>query len=252
MCVKMRLMSMLTCVARVACLVLALLGGGLTAHADELADFNAAVEAASAHNRVAIGYLRTGNADLASLEIDRLRDAWTRLTERFSGKRPSAFEGNALYSKLFTGVSARLVGADIMLKTGRLDAARNGLDAIRGDLYDLRKASGVVVLADCIRDANAMMDALMVFNDRALDWNNSETRSALAGKASSYGAGLDRCEGIASESVRAAPEFRRLVDGAKASLELIPRAIASRDADLLHRVLIELRSFDNLLAFRYG
>jgi hypothetical protein len=32
------------------------------------------VEAASAHNRVAIGYLRTGNADLASLEIDRLRD----------------------------------------------------------------------------------------------------------------------------------------------------------------------------------
>jgi len=52
--------------------------------------------------------------------------------------------------------------------------------------------------------------------------------------------------------VREAPEFRRLVDGAKASLLLIPKAIATRDADLLHRVLIELRSFDNLLAFRYG
>ena len=48
------------------------------------------------------------------------------------------------------------------------------------------------------------------------------------------------------------PEFRRLVDGAKASLTLIPKAIATRDSDLLHRVLIELRSFDNLLAFRYG
>jgi hypothetical protein len=38
----------------------AALGGDLT-------DFNAAVESAAAHNRVAIGYLRTGNTDLASL-----------------------------------------------------------------------------------------------------------------------------------------------------------------------------------------
>jgi len=41
------------------------------AMAGDLADFNAAVESAAAHNRVAIGYLRTGNIDLASLEIDR-------------------------------------------------------------------------------------------------------------------------------------------------------------------------------------
>ena len=33
---------------------------------------------------------------------------------------------------------------------------------------------------------------------------------------------------------------------------LIPKTIATRDSDLLHRVLIELRSFDNLLSFRYG
>ena len=243
---------MLISVARIACLVLALLAGGLTAQADELADFNASLEAASAHNRVAIGYLRTGNADLASLEIDRLRDKWTLFTERFAGNRPKAFEGNTLYTKLFTGVSARLVGADIMLKTGRLDSARSALDAIRGDLYELRKASGVVVLADCIRDANAMMDALMIYNDRALDWANNEIRLGLASNAESYKTGLTRCDAIASETVRAAPEFRRLIDGAKSSLELIPKAIAARDTDLLHRVLIELRSFDNLLAFRYG
>jgi len=30
------------------------------------------------------------------------------------------------------------------------------------------------------------------------------------------------------------------------------RSIAARYGDLLHRVLIELRSFDNLLAFRFG
>jgi len=237
-------------VARVACLVIVL--SGSVARADDLADFNTAVESVSAHNRVAIGYLRTGNADLASLEIDRLRDSWSRFSERFSGKRPAAFDGNGLYGKLFTAVNARLVGADIMLKTGRLDAARDALDSVRGDLYELRKASGVVVLADCVRDANAAMDALMIYNDRALDWDNSDIRSGLVQKANGYGTLLNRCDEIAGTTVREAPEFRRLVDGAKASLLLIPKAIATRDADLLHRVLIELRSFDNLLAFRYG
>jgi hypothetical protein len=243
---------MLFWLARIACLASTLLGGAIAARADELADFNAAIESASAHNRVAIGYLRTGNEDLASLEIDRLRDAWIRLTERFSGNRPDVFANNSLYGRLFTGVSARLVGADLMLKTGRLDAARNSLDAIRGDLYDLRKASGVVVLADCVRDANTAMDALMIYNDHALDWSNPDTRSAIAGTATLYGSTLDRCDGIAGETIHKSPKFRRLVDGAKASLSLIPKAIATQDTDLLHRVLIELRSFDNLLAFRFG
>ena len=57
---------------------------------------------------------------------------------------------------------------------------------------------------------------------------------------------------MAGETVRKDPEFRRLIDGAKASMKFIPQAIAEHDTDLLHRVLIELRSFDNLLAFRFG
>jgi len=242
---------MLAWFARIACLASAVLCS-TAGQADDLSDFNAAIESASAHNRVAIGYLRTGNADLASIEIDKLRDSWIRLTERFSGNRPDAFANNPLYGKLFTGVNARLVGADLMLKTGRLDAARNSLDAIRGDLYELRKASRVVVLADCIRDANTAMDALMVYNDRTLDWNNAETPKGIAVAASGYGSALERCNGIASDSIRQAQEFRRLVDGAKASLSLIPKTIESKDTDLLHRILIELRSFDSLLAFRYG
>jgi hypothetical protein len=241
---------MLFWVARIACFVVVL--SGYAASADDLADFNAALESASSHNRVAIGYLRTGNADLAALEIDRLRDSWTRLVERFSGKRPEALNGNQLYGNLFTVVSARLVGADLMLKTGRLDAARNSLDAIRGDLYDLRKASGIVVLADCVRDANTAMDALMAYDDRPLDLNSPERRKEIAAKASSYGSILGRCDGIASETVRKSPEYRRLVDGAQASLGLVSKAVETRDTDLLHRVLIELRSFDNLLAFRFG
>ncbi len=85
-----------------------------------------------------------------------------------------------------------------------------------------------------------------------LDWSNAETRAGISSNAASYGSALDRCDGMADPSVRQMPEFRRLIDGAKASLALVPKAIATRDTDLLHRVLIELRSFDNLLAFRFG
>ncbi|HEY4982413.1 MAG TPA: hypothetical protein VII24_10885 [Pseudolabrys sp.] len=241
-------------IARAAILVVAVWtsAANTAVLAGDLADFNAAVEAASAHNRAAISYLRTGNTDQALLEIERLRAAWGKLVERFAAKRPHAFEGNPLYSTLFTGVSARLVAADFMLKSGRPEAASSSLTAIRGDLYELRKASGIVVLADCVRDATTIMDALMVYNDRALDFAKPETRFGIANKASIYSTVLDRCDGIASEAVRQAPEFRRLIDGAKAGLALIAQAIATRDGDLLHRVLIELRSFDNLLALRFG
>src|SRR6478735_11254116 len=205
---------MIAWVARIACLVGLLVGGLSNSHAADLAEFNAAVEDVSAHNRVAIGYLRTENLDFAALEIDRMRNAWVTFTERFAGNRPNVFEGNPHYSNLFTAVNARLVGVDLMLKTGRFDAARTGLNAIRKDFYDLRKASGVVVLADCVRDANAAMDALMIYNDRALDWDNSDIRSGLVQKANGYGTLLNRCDEIAGTTVREAPEFRRLVDGA--------------------------------------
>ena len=241
---------MLSRIACAACLALALMAG--PAMADDLADFNAAVEQAQSHNRVAIGYLRTGNLDLALLEIERLRDAWGAFEQRFASKRPDAFDGIALYGTMFTGVQARLVAVDLMIKMGNPDAVRQSLEAIRGDLYDLRKAAGIKVLADCVRDGNAAMDALMVYDDRALDWTKSETHDGIASNASIYGSVLERCDGMADDTVRQSPEFRRLVDGAKSSLALIPKAIASRDGDLLHRVLIELRSFDNLLAFRFG
>ena len=243
---------MLVSFARIAALGFALLASPSLARAGDLADFNAAVEKAAGHNRVAIGYLRTGNIDLASLELDRLRDAWRALTARFAGKPPDAFDGNALYGTTLVNINARLIAADMVLKSGRPEAASQSLTAIRGDLYDLRKSSGIVVLADCVRDANATADAIMVYNDKALDWAKSQTRFGIANKASIYGYVLARCDGIASATIHNSPEFRRLVDGAKAGLDLIPTAIATRDTDLLHRILIELRSFDNLLAFRFG
>jgi hypothetical protein len=238
--------------ARAACLVFALLDGAATAKADDLTDFNAAVEAAEAHNRVAIGYLRTGNADLASLELDRLRTAWGNLVEHFSGHRPAAFDGNVLYAKTLIGINVRLVGADLLLKTGHLDGARNSLDAVSGDLYALRKSAHVVVLADCIRDSNKAAAAFMAYDRPELDWSKPGTDRAIAEKAAAYIGVLDRCDAMASEAVRKQPEFRRLIDDAKNELAKVPQAVKNRDTSQLHRINGSLRAIDNLLAFRFG
>lgn len=237
--------------ARAAILALTLGLATSAAQADDLADFNAAVERAASHNRVADGYLRTGNTDLASLEIDRLREAWTALTQRFGGHRPAAFKDSQLYTTTLLKISTSLVAADMMLNTGRAEAARASLEGIRADLYKLRQSAGVVVLADCVRDANAIADKLMVFH-RAIDWDSADQRKALGDGAADYVKTMDRCDGIAGPAIRDNPEFRRLVDGARAGMAFIPKAIETRDTNLLQRVLSELRSFDNLLAFRFG
>lgn len=222
----------------------------LPAWANDLSDFNAAVEAAAAHQRVALGYLRSGNIDFAAIEIDRMRTAWARVTAL---KRPAALNRDPqLYTTTMLDVSTKLVGVSIMIDTGRPDAARKSLEDIRAELSALRKANGVVVLADCILNANAAMDKLMVFNDATLDWSKPETASSISGAAASYQRELNRCETIAEADLRGTAEFRRLIDGAKDSLAQIPKAMSERDTDLLRRLLIELRSFDNLLGFRYG
>ena len=225
--------------ALAACLMLVL--AGLAARAGDLADFNRAVEAAMSHHRAAAGYLRTENIDLAVLEIEGLREAWAKVSTL---PRPVAFRDGERYTATMLDIAARLIGATLVLNLGRTDVARESLDAIRKSLSDLRRRNGVTVLADCILDANVSMDALFA-HDKNPDWDS------VAAGTESYHATLQRCDGMAGR-IRDQAEFRRLIDGARASLAQVPKAVETRDRDLLHRLLIELRSFDHLLAFRYG
>jgi hypothetical protein len=225
--------------ALAAGLVLAL--AGAAARADDLADFNRAVEAAMSHHRVAAGYLRTENVDLAALEIEGMRTAWGKVSTL---PRPAAFRDKEKYTATMLDVAARLIGTTLVLNLGRTDVARESLAAIRSLLSELRRQNGVAVLADCVLDANVAMDALFA-HDRNPDWES------VAAGSESYRATLQRCDRMAG-GIRNHAEFRRLIDGALASLAQVPKAVETRDRDLLHRLLTELRSFDHLLAFRYG
>jgi len=227
---------------RIAAAILLALACIAPVRADDLDDFNRAVEAAMSHHRAASGYLRTGNVDLAVLEIEGMRESWGKVA---SLRKPAAFRDQEHYTGTMLDISTRLVGIFLVLDLGAVDVARKSLDTIRASLSELRRANGVTVLADCVLDSNAAMDALFV-HDTQPDWPK------VAGSAETYRATLQRCDGMAPRMIGNHAEFRRLIDGALASLDQFPKAIEGRDRDLLHRLLIELRSFDHLLAFRYG
>ncbi len=224
---------------------------GYTA-ADELADFNAAVEKAAVHNRVALGYLRTDNIDLAAIELERLHAAWIALVKLYGQNPPAAFQGNPRYAATLHDVRFFITTAIAMLSSGQLGAAREALQRNRVLLHEMRQASGVDVLADCVIDANAAMAAFFAFDTNPPDWNKPEAAADVAAKADALAAAAKRCDALAPAEVRESPEFRRLIDGIAASLAFVPKAISTHDTDMLHRVIGELRAFDQLLIFRYG
>lgn len=236
---------------QIGTLVLALTLAAGPAAADDLADFQAALETLSAYNRTALGYLRTDNVDLALFELDRMHNAWGSFAARFGRERPAALRDNPLFTSMLVDVPTRIATAKVMIDARRPNVARESLVAIRREFSDVRRASHVEVLADCILDANAAMDALMA-GDPAPDRSKPGIDAEVAAKAKAYADTLARCDRMAPPQVRSDAEFRRLVDGANASLAAVPKAVEAKDRDQLHRLLIELRAFDNLLAFRYG
>jgi hypothetical protein len=242
--------SWLTC--RLAGALLGLALATLPAAADDLADFNAAVEKAAAHNRVALGYLRTDSVDLATLELERMQDAWGDLLSRFGQNPPAAFRDNQLFAEVLVDVPTRVVGTMLQLQMGRPDAARASLQGIRERLSEMRQRSHVVVLADCVLDANSAMAAFFKYDESPPNWRSARSVTDFKAAATALALVIHRCDRTATEAIRKDPEFRRLIDGTIASLAFVPKAIDTHDSDLVHRLVGELRAFDNLLVFRYG
>src|SRR6266404_4325889 len=109
--------------------------------------------------------------DLAAVELERMRDAWGAFAERFGCDRPERFRANARYVTMLVDVPTRIVAAAIMINFGRPDVAAGSLHAIRQGLSAVRRGSGVELLADCVLDANAAMEALLVYQDAPPDWD---------------------------------------------------------------------------------
>jgi hypothetical protein len=205
------------------------------------------MEQVQAHRRVALGYLQTGNADLALVEMERLRD---RLKPAEAGT-PWAGPDPALSAAL-AGAGAKVEQGIEAAEGGDLDKAGALILEASAVLDAWRRNIGLPLFSDCIARASIAYEALDTYRRNRPDLSDPPVRRHIAEAAVATEEALAKCDAEAPPDVRTEPEFRRLMDGFTASLKLLGEAADSRDGDYLHRLLIEQRAFDRLLTFRFG
>jgi hypothetical protein len=204
------------------------------------------IEDFQGRRRVALGYLRTQNGDLGAVEIERLRDRLA--VDR--GKLPPSTDLPLMIAIARTEglVASSLQAAD----GGDVDRARSLLDESAKPLDGWRQENGVRLFSDCIAEIVTAYGRLDPVRSSTPDLADAAAGRRIVDASRAVMVALDRCEQEAGDERRGEPEFRRLFDGMRASLRQLPEAVAARDADLLHRLLIEQRSYEELLQFRFG
>lgn len=211
-------------------------------------DLRTLIEGFQAHRRVAIGYLRTQNGDFGAVEIERLRDRWTADRRKLS---PTIAADTALSAAL-ARTESLVADSQKAADGGDVERAQRLLEDAAGPLDAWRKANGIRLFSDCIADITAAYEQLDRYRLNSPDLADQSTGDRITRHSNETIAMLDRCDREAAEKLRHEPEFRRLIDGMLASLRQLPEAVRERDGSRLHRLLIEQRSFERLLSFRFG
>lgn len=214
-------------------------------------DFASAMQPIMANLRTAASYARTGNIALAQIETDEATSAWKHLQDQPAAAPPPPYQPAALAYFLAQG-TAQLTAAASGLSSGDNAAAGRALLALRRSFHDLRRGAGLYDLGDCVFEIAPAMEKLHSaasgFGEQAAPGRAEEIVAA----ASAFRDRLQRCSDWANSDAAKQPEFRRLIDGAIASSSEIAHAAMSGDGPLVHRYLIELQSYAQLLDFRFG
>jgi hypothetical protein len=215
------------------------------------ADFTSAMEPIMANLRTATSYARTGNIALAQMETDEAVTAWKQIRETTASGPLPPYTPAALAEFLTKG-SEQLTAATRALDGGDNAAAGRELHALRKSFHDLRRHSGLYDLGDCVFEIAPAMEGLRVAATRFGDQPAAAHAEDTVAAASAFRDRLQRCNDWAGAEVIEKSEFRRLIDGAVASSAAIAHAAMAGDGTLVHRYLIELQSYAQLLDFRYG
>ena len=196
---------------------------------------------ANAHLRTAISYLRTGNTDFAALALEDL----------IAAKAPDVTD-KVLQNALKSTVKKAQTALD-QIDNNEPDNARAMLLTMRADIFARHQKSNIKVFDDCIWTLVQKGPTLWYYRKKKADLNNDGERQSVAKAAADYLAQLNLCDSQATPQIKADESYKRIVNGARQSLHRIPtEALANKDGGQLYRFIIELRSFDRLLYFRFG
>jgi len=195
----------------------------------------------NAHLRTAAYYLRTDNLDFAALALEDLIASAPPIT---------------LAAPLATAAASAIAEANAALNQiddGDSSAARERLLELRQVFFDTNFKNNIEVFDDCIWAARKAAPPLWHYRRNKPDFTDVKQREEVVAVTTNYLAQLEQCEAIAPDEIKADEEWTRIALGAITSLRRIKtESIPNNDVGQFIRFIRELRSFDNLLYFRYG
>ena len=223
-----------------------------TARGAPVHDFNEAVATAYGFYREAVFLLRTGNPQVASLELEELATHWTAIVERFGPTPPDMYSIDPSWEKTLEEIDKKITRGLAASIEGDAKAAMKTLEPIRKMLSDLRRRNGVGVYSDIVDRANAAFRKLYKFRHNPPDFDAVEQVDQLRQMTAITVYWYEQCRENAFTALAQNPEFKRLMDDSLYSLSRIWVAIANKAEPNLISLLRGLRSSDRLLFLRFG
>ncbi|MDA1090132.1 MAG: hypothetical protein O3A85_07460 [Proteobacteria bacterium] len=230
----------------------AFLGPAPKARSAPIHDFNNAVFTAYGHYREALFYLQTGNAQVASFELEEMAVRWRAIVERFAKSPPGVFSADPTWQETLMDIEKRTAAGLETAINNDAEAAKKHLGPIRKILSELRHRNGVINFSDYVDKANAAFDELFEFRRNPPDFNSLEQLNKLRRIVAITTHFYELSQDNAPTAIRNNPEFKRLMETSLYSLNRIWVAIDEKREDLLISTLRGLSSSNRILFLRFG
>jgi hypothetical protein len=235
-------------------LLAALLAGSARAQTGDVphAAFLDAKQDAYRYYRSAWFYLRTGNVDLAAMELSIFVTGWDEIRERFAEAPPGPFAGDPLWRSDLAEIGTLAADAMAALEAADAEAARDSLAPIPRVMAAMRARNGVVTFSDTVEDLGTAMEGLWRYREAPPDLDDEAVRTELDEGTAQLRAAFGRVRDEAPDEVAFDDRFLRLVADSDAAVDRLEAALQARDQTALINALRELRSFERLLWLNFG
>ncbi len=214
--------------------------------------FNADVTRAYGGYRSAVQYLRTGNPGMGMIELSGAVQDWTAVIEKYAAKPPAPYVSDKTFAATLKGIGDSMKDGIAKSEAGDAKAALESVVGIQETLRQLRKKSGVRLYSDCVTELNHQMDKLYVYRHHPPEPAKPESWKAVSADGLEYARLLADCRSLAPAAHKQNPDFVRMFDGARDSVDSLPRNIDAKNPLGIINVLRELRSFDRLIFYNWG
>lgn len=242
----------MTIYGKLIVMLLAITLASPVAAASEIDAFNADFAQAYPSYRQTMFYLRTDNHAVAALELDGFVEQWDALIERWAGKPPDSYAGDPVWAETLRDIGGRGKRALGSLDAGDGKGALEALAPVRGMLGDLRRRNGVVAFSDCVDELSAAMDIFAGYRRELRDLTDAKVVEPVRRHAAVVAYLFERCDRRAPAAIAEDAEFRRLMDGARVSMDRVWTGFATGDVRLYRIGIGELRSYERILFLRFG